>query len=392
MRRLANEIDDACDTKKIDCNPKPPSVMPSQIYNYNSFFQGIFDNFVKSLYLVINYGGADWVHYKADRDVVKLISMRAKLKTLLLDPIDPPIYTKGIANKNESLKKIIHRGNYGYIDSVTHSLGILKVQGWAILPDGKKFSSVDIYLNNEKRCSILTSIDRPDISKLYPENIGFSCLFPLEVNKYSTFHIKAFANLNLDNKNTFLLNNTDLVDITMSNKFNESCYLKHNPDVSNAVKEGIITALDHWESSGMRENRVCTPLYNAYTDYDNYRTKLINYGYVKDGVVQNSFKSILIAYRYLILFSTFLIVPLFFIMLRKKEYFNLTILSTFIILALTRIGMVSILSYLAIVPISPLYLMSGIFSLFIACLVTFIFTIYYFINFINFIKKYEFRI
>lgn len=391
MKRMSNEIDSACDTKKIDCNPKPPSVMPAQIHILKSDLNGLFKKFTKSLDLIINYGGASWDHYKADRDIIKLLSMREKLRVFLLGPLDPPLNTN-FHIQNDDFKRNVKKGNFGYIDSVSYSFGSLQVQGWAILDENNKFSSVDIYINNEIKCDIALTVKRPDISKLYPENIGFSCTFPLEITKDSTFLITSYAKLNQDKYNKYLLNNTDVVDISMSNIFNEGCYLKYNPDVEKAVNQGIITALSHWELDGMREKRTCMPIFNSYTDYSGYYKKVNEYGYIKNDTFKASYSTSLVFYRYLVLFSLIILIPCIFLTLKNKNYLFTIVIGTFLILAITRVVLVSILSYLALVPISPLYLMSGIYSLFIACLTATIISIFYFLKIIIKPKEDEYQI
>lgn len=44
------------------------------------------------------------------------------------------------------------------------------------------------------------------------------------------------------------------------NMFNESYYLQTYPDVAESVKEGKVTAKDHWENYGIKENRRAIPL------------------------------------------------------------------------------------------------------------------------------------
>lgn len=334
MRRVSNEIDYACESKKIICNPKPPSVMPAQIFNFELDISSIVENLIKSFKLTITYGGVSWEKLKAHRELDKLHYMREKLNAFLLDPIDiQQNYTNNLIEYEPTVKNL-KEGNFGYIDSLTFDGGIIHAQGWAIFSKDKKFSSVDIYINGEKKCSEALLNNRPDIYPLYPENIGFYCKFPFKFDKDFSYEIKAYAKLDNDIHH-YLLKNTSDVNSIFENKFNP--YLE---------------------------------MLNAHQ-------------FIKNGLLLYSFNLFLLLYKYFIYVSSAMIIPIVFFMIRKKDYLYLTILGIFLILSLSRTVIVSILSYYALLPLSPLYLISGIYSYFICCTVAFITGLHYFILYTN---------
>ena len=374
MGNVASEIDAACDEGRIKCNPKPFSVLPAQLFYRLPDWKKVFSTFLSSISQTLLYQNPSLFSRQIDFNWDGVIKMREKLGGYIFANADAIPQAQSAAAENEIsvLPRLkMPSSEYGYVDGIINKYGDVIVYGWALNTNGKKFQKIKIFLQGKKLCEVSPSLPRPDISHYNPEKIGFTCSSKFDIRPEPSYQLHAYA---IDDGKEFLLRNTQEVETTLSNNFNEACYLKYNEDVMAALKEGRINSgKSHWLEYGKNESRRCAPIYSENYSLERYQKIIDKYGISKNIFLNKIFDLNSFLYFLCILVSPITLLIFFCTSFFKKDLFAVLIVITFLILCITRLVLLSFLHYYGVAQASSLYLLSGAYSYFIAVAVSIIF-------------------
>jgi hypothetical protein len=370
MGKVGSEIDSACDKGLIKCNPKPFSVLPAQLFYQAPDWKSIFSIFYGSILQTLTYKNPPLLSYQVDFDWDGVIKMRKRLGGYMFQN-SPSGYKEGVFPANGSTENLAKKkenpSKYGYVDGINNKYGSVTVYGWALYEADKKFEKIEIYIGDDKLCESMPSLPRPDILERDPEKIGFKCSGKFNIRSDEPYVISAYANID---GRTFLLKNTEEVVISASNAFNERCYLKYNEDVSNALTEGRISSgKSHWLEYGKNETRRCAPIYSEQYSLEYYQKNIEKYSISNGDIVNKIFDLNSLLYYIFLLASPIIILIFYIFSIIKRDAFITSIVTTFLVLFIVRVGLLSFLHYYGVAQASSLYLLSGAYMYFIAAIV-----------------------
>ena len=248
--------------------------------------------------------------------------------------------------------------------------------GWAF--DGEsKYDQIVIVSAGKKICSSKPNVSRPDINPKSPEFIGFTCNVHYKISS-EPINLNIYA-IRGNGKYYSKLNIIDFVSSSLSNEYNEKCYLKYNQDVKIAQDKGVISGYDHWKRYGFTEGRRC---YSLSLQSEGNKIELSRYS------LKNHFLFEFISDVYHVVLSYLwpLIIISLFLMLFTHQIQIALILFIFVTAILSRIVLISALDVVGMAPVSGMYLASGVYFYFIS----FVFSILFLFNeFLKKIKRYH---
>lgn len=371
MELISNEIDFACNRSLIQCNRKPPSVLPAQLDISKINFYEMSKLFIEGLTLIFHYQNQDFDNYFLDQDIQKTMLMRASLRARLFDIGRLKFQTFEEKGSDERKLQVIS-GDYGLLDSVKYQARELIISGYFYPSADMLINSVEVYINGHIACTVPRGGLKTIIQHGKEKNIRFECIVPFEFETSNPLAISAYV-LEALSKVRYKLKNDYIVDISLSNKFNQDCYLFSNLDVKYYVDKGVFTADEHFKKYGIYENRPCAPINSIKLAQHNFQEEITRYADASNSFFSTVFMINSVSYSYFIKLIPFIFIILLLAYILGGKFNYLVVLSIliFLLLFLSRVSLISLFSYLGIAPISALYMASGFFSFFVAGVVGF---------------------
>jgi hypothetical protein len=363
MKRLASEIDNACDVKILACIDKPMHMLPRDAAFDKLNIVNIYFNLIKSLILIRDFSSPPIRQFYSANETENILVIRNKLNSKVF-PLSPIV--DAVKQENYSDYSYNNRlTNMGYVDGMRLSGDRVLFYGWAFSQKNGKYSYVEGRVGDEQFCRAIPSITRSDINQFDGGNIGFICTVRIS-NDFDINDIKFFA-INSAKKTVDKIEFSDIVKNSLSGKLNQSFYLSCNPDVRDAVDKGLITAIDHYEKYGIRENRPCIPLRvdRVMQSSADYIKHVPNIGFIDFLFDYNN-----IFYSFFTKIGYWIIIVCSIIIIYFKQLHKMFFIVGLGILMFSRAVLMSILDYVGLAPISGLYLASGIYIYFVMILVS----------------------
>lgn len=359
MKDVGREINTACDTKLIECDPPSINNMPPQLTSFSFHFADLLQKVRQSIEITIFYDPPALKSIISSADNNGAEKIRRRLHAFFFPTneiiLNSEIFEEKKINKNAK--------NAGWVDGIIQKSNGFDLTGWAY--DGEnKFDEVVVVSNHKQICSTRPSLKRGDINPNNPESIGFQCNVNYKVTP-EPVKLEVYGYLSV--KNSYhKLEVIDFVQATLSNKYDDLCYKKYNMDVGVAVARGIITGHEHWRIFGAAEKRKCGPFEIKSNDY--FQKKI-------DNTITENIAYELIAKAYHVFISNmwFLVPIAALIMVFKKEGIFLFIWLLLASLISARILLISALDVVGMAPVSGMYLASGIYLYFILFVTSLIF-------------------
>ena len=363
LERLGSQINLACDERRIECKPYTGNVIDFSLLHAPGAINRIAQLTKEALLTTITYQNLNISEITPTMEGREpYFDMKRSLHIFGLDSPYKNLQSPPISQDREGIFKVAPNGN-GAVDLILYRNGILTIGGWGLSFTHTPFSAFEVLLNDQIICSVAPDIFRPEWAQINTLNVGFLCSAIVPISKQDQPKLEVFA---IDTKagTKSLIPNSEAVQSSLTNTWNEACYLKANPLVGEAVKAGRMSAKAHWEQYGQYEERPCAPLFNPLTSPE----KPIWNGTRSAkafAVVEAIYSASSAIYHYLNLLFT-ITIPLFLIFAWRKKSDALLILgSVFTLLLVTRIVMMAVLDFLGLAPIIPLYLMSAFYAYFI---------------------------
>ena len=302
MRKVASEIDFACDSKVIDCRNKPMNMMPPALSGGKIDYSRIFKNFIDSLRTIVNFKNRDIFTYFTSGDFNKIKSINEKIGGFVF-PFQNAV-TDDSALCLAPSKLMLGTEKPGFIDGIEYKNFGIYVYGWALNSSNNKFTSIEIVSNGSKVCSVTPDVSRPDVLPSNPVNIGFTCIVPINYENNINSSFSAFA---------------------IDQKANIKYALNLTENVSLALRYGVK------RSPSFSINESIGYLFNISSYLYSFMNKIAT-----------------------------LFIPVFLILIiRNNNRLLGGIMLTFCILFISRTSLISILYYLGLAPANPLYLNSA---------------------------------
>lgn len=363
LDRLSQQINQACDERRIACNPYNGNVIEFGLLQTPGAVSRIADLTKQAFITTINYQSPPISAIAPTMEGREpYFDMKQRLHVFGLDSPYKNLQTNPKSLSADSALTIAPNGK-GAVDLLLYRNGILTIGGWGLAATQTPFNAFEVLLNNQLICSVAPDIFRPELAQINTHNLGFLCSAIVPIGPQDQPKLEVFA-MDTKARTKTLIANSEAVQASLSNTWNEACYLKANPLVGEAVKAGRMSAKAHWEQYGQYEERPCAPLFNSLTSPEKPFWNAVRSAkaFAAIEVIYSGSSSI---YHYLNLLFT-ITIPLFFILAWKKKNNALLVLgSVFALLLVTRIVMMAILDFLGLAPIIPLYLMSAFYAYFI---------------------------
>jgi hypothetical protein len=363
LDRLAQQINLACDERRITCKPYTGNVIEFGLLQTPGAVSRITDLTKQALITTITYQSPSISAIAPTLEGREpYFDMKRRLHIFGLDSPYKNLQTRPKQLTADSALTVSSNGK-GAVDLLLYRNGMLTIGGWGLTFTQTPYSAFEVLLNDQVICSVAPDIFRPELAQINTQNLGFLCSAIVPIGPQDQPKLEVFA---IDSKalTKTVIANSEAVQSSLTNTWNEACYLKANPLVGEAVKAGRMSAKAHWEQYGQYEERPCAPLFNPLTSPEKpiWNAARSAKAFAVIEAIYSASSSI---YHYLNLLFT-ISIPLFFILVWKKKNGALLILgSVFMLLLVTRIVMIAVLDFLGLAPIIPLYLMSAFYAYFI---------------------------
>jgi hypothetical protein len=363
LDRLAQQINLACDERRITCKPYTGNVIEFELLGTPGAVRRIAELTKQALITTITYQSPSISAIAPTMEGREpYFDMKRGLHIFGLDSPYKNLQTSPKLLTADSALTVSSNGK-GVVDLLLYRNGILTIGGWGLTFTQTPYSAFEVLLNDQVICSVAPDIFRPELAQINTHNLGFLCSAIVLIGLQDQPKLEVFA---IDSKarTKTLIANSQAVQSSLTNTWNEACYLKANPLVNEAVLAGRMSATAHWEQYGLHEERPCAPLFNPLTSPEKpiWNAARSAEAFAVIEAIYSASSSI---YHYLNLLFT-ISIPLFFILAWKKKSNALLILgSVFTLLLVTRIVMMAVLDFLGLAPIIPLYLMSAFYAYFI---------------------------
>lgn len=371
LDRLAQQINQACDEHLITCKPYTGNVIEFVLLDTPGAVSRIAELSKQALITTIAYQSPSISAIAPTMEGREpYFDMRRRLHIFGLDSPYKNLQTNPKQLTAGSVLTVSSNGK-GAVDLLLYRNGVLTIGGWGFTSTQTPYSDFEVLLNDQVICSVAPDIFRPELAQMNTHNLGFLCSAIVSIGAQDQPKLEVFA-INTKARSKTLIANSPAVQSSLTNTWNEECYLKSNPLVNEAVKAGRMSTKAHWEQYGQYEERPCAPLFNPLTSPEKKFWNATRSAKASAAVeaIYSASSSI---YHYLNLLFT-ITIPLFFILAWKKKSVELLVLgSVFTVLLATRIVMMSILDFLGLAPIIPLYLMSAFYVFFILGSLSFIY-------------------
>ena len=363
LDRLAQQINLACDERRITCKPYTGNVIEFGLLQTPGAVSRIADLTKQALITTITYQSPPISAIAPTMEGREpYFDMKRRLHIFGFDSPYKNLQTNPKPLAADSTLTDSSNGK-GSVDLILYRNGILTIGGWGLTSTQTPYSAFEVLLNDQVICSVAPDIFRPELAQINTHNLGFLCSAIVPIGPQDQPKLEVFA---IDTKARIktVIANSEAVQSSLTNTWNEACYLKANPLVGEAVKAGRMSATAHWEQYGRYEERACTPLFNPLTSPEKPIWNAARSAKAF-AIVEAIYSASSSSYHYLNLLFT-ISIPLFFILTWKKKSNTLLVLgSVFALLLLTRIVMMAVLDFLGLAPIIPLYLMSAFYAYFI---------------------------
>ena len=362
LNRLSGQINQACDQARIICKSYNTSTIDFALLKEPGAMGSIAHLIKQALMITVSYQNPTLAQITPTLEGWEpYYEMKKRLRAF---GFDSPFKNLQLHSEQLTLSAYpLAMGGSGVVDRISYVNGILTVGGWAMTQSNQPFSQIEVELNGRPLCTVSPDGFRPDMAHLSTQNLGFLCSAVAAITPQKPVVLRAYG-VDPNTRTKFLLSLSDAVRASLTNEWNEACYLEANPAIKEAVVAGRMTALMHWNTFGVHEERPCAPLFNPL--YSPQKT----YWNARVSILANSLLETLFfwnskLYHYFNLLFV-LVIPLSFGLLYKQKNSALLLLSsTLALLFFTRIVVISILDYLGLAPIWPIYLMSAFYAYFI---------------------------
>jgi hypothetical protein len=363
LDRLAQQINLACDERRITCKPYTGNVIEFGLLQTPGAVGRIAELIKQALITTITYQSLSISAIAPTMEGREpYFDMKRRLHIFGLDGPYKNLQANPEKLTADSALTASSNGK-GAVDLILYRNGILTIGGWGLTSTQTPYSAFEVLLNDQVICSVAPDIFRPELAQINTHNLGFLCSAIVSIGPQDQPKLEVFA-IDAKERTKTVIANSEAVQSSLTNTWNEACYLKANPLVGEAVKAGRMSATAHWEQYDRYEERACAPLFNPLTSPEkpiwNAARSAKAFAIVE--AIYSASSSI---YHYLNLLFT-ISIPLFFILAWKKKSNPLLVLgSVFALLLVTRIVMMAVLDFLGLAPIIPLYLMSAFYAYFI---------------------------
>ena len=363
LDRLTQQINLACDERRIDCKPYTGNVIEFGLLQTPGAVSRIANLTKQALITTINYQSPPISAIAPTMEGREpYFDMKRRLHIFGFDSPFKNLQTNLKQLTTDSALTDSSNGK-GSVDLILYRNGILTIGGWGLTSTQTPYSAFEVLLNDQVICSVAPDIFRPELAQINTHNLGFLCSAIVPIGPQDQPKLEVFA-IDTKARTKTVITNSPAVQSSLTNTWNEACYLKANPLVGEAVKAGRMSAIAHWEQYGQYEERPCAPLFNPLTSPEKpiWNAARSAKAFAIIEAIYSASSSI---YHYLNLLFT-ITIPLFFILAWKRKSNALLVLgSVFALLLVTRIVMMAVLDFLGLAPIIPLYLMSAFYAYFI---------------------------
>ena len=363
LDRLTQQINLACDERRIDCKPYTGNVIEFGLLQTPGAVSRIAELIKQAFITTITYQSPSISAIAPTLEGREpYFDMKRRLHIFGLDSPYKNLQTHPKQLTTYSALTVSSNGK-GAVDLLLYRNGILTIGGWGLTFTQTPYSAFEVLLNDQVICSVAPDIFRPELAQINTHNLGFLCSAIVPIGPQDQPKLEVFA-IDTKTRTKTMVANSPAVQSSLTNTWNEACYLKANPLVGEAVKAGRMSAKAHWEQYGQYEERPCAPLFNPLTSPEKpiWNAARSAKAFALVEAIYSASSSI---YHYLNLLFT-ITIPLFFILAWKKKNQALLVLGlVFTALLITRIVMMAVLDFLGLAPIIPLYLMSAFYTYFI---------------------------
>lgn len=375
LNQLGTQINQACDQKRIACKPYTGNIIEFGLLQTPGAIDRVAQLAWQALMTTITYQSPSIGEIAPTMEGREpYFDMKRRLHIVGLD--SPYKNLQSQSQAKTRLDSVDHGltlepNGKGAIDLILYRNGILTIGGWALTSSQSPFSAFEVQLSGRTLCTVTPDIFRPELAQINTHNLGFLCSAIVPIGPQDQPKLEVFA-IDTKARTKTLIANSQAVQSSLTNTWNEECYLKANPLVNDAVKSGRMSAKTHWEQYGQYEERPCAPLFNRLTSPEKpfWNANRSAKAYAAVEAIYSASSSI---YHYLNLLFT-IAIPLFFVLAWKKKNQALLVLGlVFTALLVTRIVMMAVLDFLGLAPIIPLYLMSAFYAYFILGTLSFIY-------------------
>ena len=353
MRRLGDELHNACNLKYIGCKKVYQVMTPQYTFDFKRY-ENLLENFKLAFSLSRESNRSnDAISHPPE---LKIYEIAQKINANAFRPIQENLDIP----ENFKFTDYIHgEKKPGFVDYVLYEGNKIILSGWVF--DGQPYEKIIAVINGIKYCEVTPNGQRKDITDKF--NVGFQCSFKYDVIPGKKIDLDVYA---AKGKNLFLLNKIKVVDSKLLNIFDEKCYVEENIDVKDSISKNLFSSgYEHYIKYGYKENRICTPLvdeiHNIKLDDSIYTPAEKNLGLKVN-------KIFIFIYSHLDKLSPYIIIFGLIFLSYKNLYLELLIAGGLLSIFILRLVLMAIMETLYFAPLAPVYLLTATFFYYLSSL------------------------